>query len=93
MKRQKGPNFVPNKSEYLVKKEDALTEVNGILIPDQHQERPNEGEVIRVSEVDGNYAEGDHILFGKYDGVEVLVDQVEYLILDEDQILGKRLAG
>jgi chaperonin GroES len=92
-KKTKGPNFIPNKLKYLVKREEALSVTEGgLYVPEQNRERPMEGEILSVGEGgDPIYTNGDHILFGKYDGVEVIVDGVDYLILDEDQILGKRL--
>ena len=73
-------------------------EVNrgGIIIPDTAKEKPQEGKVIAVGA--GKMTEdgkrlapevkaGDRILFGKYSGSEVKVDDKEYLILREDDIL------
>jgi chaperonin GroES len=68
----------------------------GIIIPDTAKEKPQEGKVIAVGA--GKIAEdgtrltpdvkaGDRILFGKYSGSEVKVEDKEYLILREDDIL------
>src|SRR3954465_9419595 len=69
----------------------------GLFIPDTAKEKPQEGEVIAVGE--GKYKEdgtrqtldvkaGDRILFGKYSGSEVKLDDEEFLIMREDEILG-----
>lgn len=69
----------------------------GIVIPDTAKEKPQEGEVVAVG--DGKILEngqklamsvkaGDRILFGKYAGAEVKLDDEEYLILREDEVLG-----
>jgi len=69
----------------------------GIIIPDSAKEKPQEGEVIAVGH--GKKTEegkvialdvkaGDRILFGKYSGSEIKVDDQEYLILREDEVLG-----
>ena len=69
----------------------------GIVIPDSAAEKPIRGKVIAVGK--GKILEngdirpldvkvGDHILFGKYSGTEVKVEDEEYLILREDDILG-----
>jgi len=69
----------------------------GIIIPDSAKEKPMEGEVIAVGS--GKILEngkkqplevkaGDRILFGKYAGTEVKIDEVEHLIMREDDILG-----
>src|SRR6266480_3984376 len=69
----------------------------GIIIPDTAKEKPQEGEVIAVG--NGKKTEegkvipldvkaGDRILFGKYSGSEIKLDDQEYLILREDEVLG-----
>lgn len=69
----------------------------GIIIPDSAKEKPQEGEVIAVGAGkildNGTRAElavevGDKVLFGKYSGTEVKLDDQEYLILREDEVLG-----
>src|SRR5207244_8508761 len=69
----------------------------GIIIPDTAKEKPQEGEVMAVGSgkrlEDGKVIplevkEGDRVLFGKYSGTEIKVDDNEYLILREDEILG-----
>ncbi len=69
----------------------------GIIIPDTAKEKPQEGEVIAVGPGkvadDGklkamNVKVGDKVLFGKYSGNEVKMDDQDYLIMREDDILG-----
>src|SRR6266496_1067116 len=70
----------------------------GIYLPDTaSQERPMEGSVLSVGEgrlddngrrVPMNVKAGDKVLFAKYSGTEYKVDDVEYLILSEKDILG-----
>jgi len=68
-----------------------------IIIPDTAKEKPQEGKVIAVGT--GKVTEdgkklplelkaGDRILFGKYSGSEVKIDNHEYLILKEEDVLG-----
>ncbi len=68
----------------------------GIIIPDTAKEKPQEGKVIAVG--NGKVTEdgkkipldvkaGDKILFGKYSGSEVKIDDKEYLILREEDVL------
>jgi chaperonin GroES len=68
----------------------------GIIIPDTAKEKPQEGEVIAVgngkildngTKVALDVKAGDKILFGKYSGTDIKVDDVEYLILREDEVL------
>jgi len=69
----------------------------GIIIPDTAKEKPQEGEVVAVGK--GKVSEdgklipmdvkaGDRILYGKYSGTEVKLDDVEYLIMHQEDILG-----
>ena len=69
----------------------------GIIIPDSAKEKPMEGKVIAVGagkvQEDGkkvplDVKEGDRVLFGKYAGTEVKIDDEEHLIMREDDILG-----
>ena len=69
----------------------------GIIIPDSAKERPQEGKVIAVGNgkrlengtvVPLDVKEGDRILFGKYSGSDVKIEDNEYLILREDEVLG-----
>lgn len=70
---------------------------SGIVLPDTAKEKPQEGEVIAVGtgrllengqRVPIDLKVGDKILFSKYAGNEVKIDDVEYLIMREADILG-----
>ena len=69
----------------------------GIIIPDTAKEKPQEGEVMAVGAgkiEEGNRVPldvkvGDRILFGKYTGNDINIDDQEYLILREEEILVK----
>jgi len=69
----------------------------GIIIPDNHKERPSRGKIIAIGSGyrnnDGSVRalevkSGDSVLFGKYAGTEVKVEGSEYLIMKEEDILG-----
>ena len=69
----------------------------GIIIPDTAKEKPQEGKVIAVGngrvtdegkKIPLDVKAGNKILFGKYSGSEVKIDDKEYLIMREDDILG-----
>ncbi|MFQ5532777.1 MAG: co-chaperone GroES [Candidatus Methylomirabilales bacterium] len=77
--------------------EEKETKKGGIIIPDTAKEKPQEGEVIAVGP--GRLTEegkrltidvkvGNKILFGKYSGNEVRIDDEEYLIMRESEVLG-----
>lgn len=68
----------------------------GIIIPDSAKEKPQQGKVIAAGngkkKDDGTVVPldvkvGDTILFGKYSGNEVTVEDNEYLIMREDEAL------
>jgi chaperonin GroES len=68
----------------------------GIIIPDTAKEKPMEGEVVAVGpgkmQDDGKRSPldvkaGDRILFGKYAGTEIKIDDVDYVIMREEEIL------
>ncbi len=76
--------------------EESEQKVGGIIIPDSAKEKPQQGKVVAVGagkiEKDGkritlDVKQGDTILFGKYSGQEVRVDNEDYLIMREDEVL------
>jgi chaperonin GroES len=69
----------------------------GIIIPDTAKEKPQQGEVIAVGPggrdesgklIPIDVKVGDRVLFGKWSGTEVKIDNVEYLIMKESDIMG-----
>ena len=91
-------HITPLHDRVLVKRiEEKETVKGGIIIPDTAKEKPQEGEVIAVGEgkiekgarVPLDVKAGDRILFGKYSGSEIKIEDQEYLILREDEILAK----
>jgi chaperonin GroES len=69
----------------------------GIIIPDTAKEKPQEGQVMAVGagkieegkRIPLDVKVGDRILFGKYTGNDIKLDDQEYLILREEDILAK----
>jgi chaperonin GroES len=77
--------------------EQKETKKGGIIIPDTAKEKPQEGEVVAVGKGKWNdegkltpmeVKKGDRILYGKYSGSEIKIDEQEYLIMHQDDILG-----
>jgi chaperonin GroES len=73
------------------------TKRGGIIIPDSAKEKPQEGLVVATGKGkttdDGktlpmDVKAGDKILYGKYSGSEVKIEDEEYLIMHQDDILG-----
>jgi chaperonin GroES len=75
--------------------EDSEQMRGGLYIPDTAKEKPQQGEVVAVGPgkfEDGKRVEmelkvGDKVLYGKYSGTEVTVDNEQYLILRESDVL------
>jgi chaperonin GroES len=91
-------NITPLHDRVLVRRlEEKETVKGGIIIPDSAKEKPQEGEVIAVGAGRREKGElipldvkpGDRILFGKYSGSDIKIDDEEYMILKEDEILAK----
>ena len=88
----------PLHDRILIKRiEEKETIKGGIIIPDSAKKKPQEGQVIAVGKgkktEDGkviplDVKTGDRILFGKYSGTEIKLNDVEYLILREEEVLG-----
>jgi len=90
-------NVRPLHDRIVIKRiEEKETIKGGIIIPDTAKEKPQEGEVIAVGKGKREKGElialdvkvGDRILFGKYSGTEIKLDNEEYLIIREDEVLG-----
>ena len=94
-----GVQVTPLHDRVLVKRIEEKESVRGgIIIPDTAKEKPQEGEVIAVGA--GKMSDkgtrnptdvqvGDRVLFGKYSGSEIKIEEQEYLILREEEILAK----
>ncbi len=88
----------PLHDRVLIKRLDEEEQIRGgIIIPDTAKEKPQQGQVIAAGEgkvrEDGirqplDVKAGDRVLFGKYSGSEVKIDDEEYVIMREDEILG-----
>lgn len=90
--------FKPLRDRVLVKySEEAEKTAGGLYIPDSAKEKPQRGEIVSVGPGkvtdDGKLQSmsvkvGNTILFDKYSGSKVTIDDVEYLIIREEDILG-----
>ena len=69
----------------------------GLYIPDTAKEKPQQGRVMAVGDgqvlADGkrvplDVKAGDLVLFGKYAGTEIIIEEGDFLILRENEILG-----
>ena len=91
-------NLTPLHDRVVVKRiEEKESVKGGIIIPDSAKEKQQEGEVIAVGAGKREKGEripldvkpGDRVLFGKYSGTEIKIDDEDLLILREEEILAK----
>ena len=77
--------------------EEEQKTTGGIIIPDTAKEKPQEGKIVGVGpgkmgddgkRVPLEVKAGDRILFSKYAGTEIKIDDVEHLFMKEEDILG-----
>jgi chaperonin GroES len=91
-------NVTPLHDRILVTRLEAKEmERSGIIIPDTAKEKPQEGQVMAVGagkiekgkRIPLDVKVGDRILFGKYTGNDIKIDDQEYLILREEEVLAR----
>jgi chaperonin GroES len=79
-----------------LKQEEVTT--SGLVIPDTAKEKPQQGEVVAVGpgrlddagkRVDMGLSVGDRILYAKYTGTDIKIDNVDYIVLNEKDVLCK----
>jgi len=71
--------------------QETVTE-SGIYIPETAKEKPQQGIVEAVGdeeEMSTNLAVGDKVIFPKYTGTEIKIGGVEYLLMDESDVLAR----
>ncbi len=91
-------NIRPLQDRVIVKRmEEETTSTGGIVLPDSATEKPIRGEVIAVGpgkRLDSGKKQplevkvSDTVLFGKYSGTEVKLDDEELLVMREEDIMG-----
>ncbi len=87
----------PLSDRVVVQAQDAEEQTaSGLYIPDTAKEKPQRGVVLAVgpgrvengTKIDMTVKSGDVVLYGKYSGTEVTLDDQEYMIMRETDILG-----
>jgi chaperonin GroES len=77
--------------------EETETMRGGLFIPDTAKEKPQQGEILAVGpgrhekgeKVPLELKVGDRVLYGKYSGTEVMIDDESILIIKESDVLAK----
>ncbi len=91
-------SFRPLHDRVVVRRVDSEEKTaGGIIIPDTAKEKPSEGVIVSVGpgarDEDGKYIApdvkaGDRVLFGKWSGTEIKIDDDDMLIMKESDIMG-----
>jgi chaperonin GroES len=86
-------NFRPLADRVLVEPAQAEEKTSsGIIIPDTAKEKPQRGKIVAIGtgkkDEPLNVKVGDNILYGKYSGTEITIQDNEYLIMKESDIYG-----
>ncbi|MDP7006231.1 MAG: co-chaperone GroES [Phycisphaerales bacterium] len=92
-------NVKPLGNKLLVQRAEAQTQTDsGIYLPESAKDKPKEGTIIEVGNghlnqetgerIPFTVKKGDQVLFTSYAGTEIKIDNNEYLIMTEDDILG-----
>jgi len=90
--------FRPLHDRIVIKRIEAEAKsAGGILIPDTAKEKPQQGEVVAVGPggrdesgklIPVDVKAGDRVLFGKWSGTEAKIDDEDYLIMKESDVMG-----
>ena len=97
VKAKPGIRLVPLGDKVVLKREEAeSTTAGGIVLPDSAQDKPQKGEVVAIGDghvrndgtrVPLTVKEGDRVIFSSFAGDEIKVEDEEYLLLRESDIL------
>jgi len=84
-----GVKFKPLKDRVFVSYTEELEKTaGGLYIPDSAKEKPQSGKVEAVGDEVKSLKVGDKILFDRYSGSKISIDNTEYLIIKEEDVLG-----
>ncbi len=87
----------PIADNILVERLEAEKRKGGIIIPDSAKEKPKQGKVVAVGKgkrdkegkiISLNVKKGDKVIFASYAGTDVEIDEKEYVIMREEDVLG-----
>jgi chaperonin GroES len=98
-KQENNMNIKPLGEKLLVQRAEAQTQTDsGIYLPESAKDKPKEGKIIEIGNgrlnqetgerIPFTVKKGDHVLFTSYAGTEIKIDNIDYLIMTEEDILG-----
>ncbi len=82
--------FKPTGERTLVKVEAREEKTaSGIVLPETAKDKPQTARVVAVGDMEnGSVGEGDLVVFARFAGAEIKLDEQEHLILDAEDLLG-----
>lgn len=84
-----GVKFKPLKDRVFVSYTEEMEKTaGGLYIPDSAKEKPQSGKVEAVGDDVKSLKIGDKILFDRYSGSKISIDNIDYLIIKEEDVLG-----
>lgn len=84
-----GVKFKPLKDRVFASYTEEMEKTaGGLYIPDSAKEKPQSGKVEAVGDDVKSLKVGDKILFDRYSGSKISIDNTEYLIIKEEDVLG-----
>ena len=82
-------NLKPLGNRVLVLRDKEVNKTKGgIIIPDTITDKPTKGKVISISDEVDFVEIGNSVLFNKYGGTDLKIDDIDYLLVSKDDILG-----
>jgi chaperonin GroES len=90
-------NFTPAEGRALIERTTQETTSGGIVIPTAAQEKSDIGKIVKLgtpkttengTKVIVSFKEGDKVLFGKYSGTDVKINNNDYVIVNTDEVMG-----
>jgi chaperonin GroES len=92
-------NVKPLGDKLIVQRAEAMQQTeSGIYLPESAKDKPKEGKIVAIGNGRLNHdtgdripftvKKGDHVIFTSYGGTEIKIDNCDYLIMTEDDILG-----
>lgn len=89
--KTKAPQFTPFKDRVLIRQLEAAETYGNtdFVVPQEYQKKPQQGEVMAVGGEVKEAKKGDIVIFGNYAGTKATINDNEFFILNEEDILGK----
>ncbi len=83
-------NIKPLLNRVLIKQDEALSQTkSGLIFPDNGKPRPLSGTIVAKGDEATLLSIGDLVLYEKYRGTEIVIENVEYMIMTQNDVIAK----